>query len=120
MTPGVGPRVVVDTDVLIDHLRGDRRLDRETPMAYSVVSRCELFAGTDDTVVIRTLLDAMVEVDLDRQVAETAGAIRRDHRLAVPDAIVAATALGLGVPLVTGNGRHFRGVTGLTVRATVT
>lgn len=119
MTPGVGPRVVVDTDVLIDHLRGHRRLDPETALAYSVVSRCELFAGTADAAVIRTLLDAMVEVDVDRQVAETAGAIRRDHRLAMADAIVAATALGLGVPLVTRNGRHFRGVTGLTVRASV-
>lgn len=112
-----GPQVVVDTDVLIDHLRGHRRLDPAITMAYSVVSRCELFAGTDDAAIIRTLLDAMVEVDLDRQVAETAGAIRRDQRMAIADAVVAATALRLGVPLVTRNARHFRGVPGLEVRA---
>ena len=119
MTAGGPPEVVVDTDVLIDHLRGHRRLDPATTTAYSVVSRCELFAGTDDAAIIRTLLDAMVEVDVDRRVAETAGAIRRDHRLAMADAIVAATALGLGVPLVTRNARHFRGVTGLAVRASI-
>lgn len=119
MTARAQPEAVVDTDILVDHLRGHRRLDPGIALAYSTVSRCELFAGTDDATVLRELLGALIEVDVDRHVAETAGAIRRDHRVAVPDAIVAATALGLGVPLVTRNTRHFRGITGLVVRPTV-
>lgn len=106
---------VVDTDILVDHLRGHRRLRVDRALAYSTVTRAELFAGTDDVAVIRTLLDALLEVDLDRTVAETAGEIRRNHGLAMPDAIVGATALGLGVPLVTRNTRHFRGIPGLVV-----
>ncbi|MGI8608945.1 MAG: type II toxin-antitoxin system VapC family toxin [Candidatus Dormibacteria bacterium] len=110
------PEVLVDTDVIIDHLRGHRRLPDDVVAAYSTVTRCELFSGGDDAAVIRTLLDALVEVDVDRVVAETGGAIRRKHGLTVPDALVAATALGLGVPLVTRNARHFRAVPGLLVR----
>ena len=117
--PAASPGALVDTDILVDHLRGHRRLDPGVPLAYSVVSRCELFAGTDDPAIVRRLLDALTEVDVDRAVAERAGTIRRNHTLTVPDAIVAATALGLGLPLVTRNARHFRSVAGLVVRPTV-
>ena len=119
MTSRSRAAAVVDTDILVDHLRGHRRLQVERALAYSTVSRAELFAGTDSVAVIRTLLDALVEVDLDRTIAETAGGIRRSRGLAMPDAIVAATALGLGVPLVTRNARHFRGIAGLIVTSTV-
>ena len=119
MTSAPQLEAVVDTDVIIDHLRGHRRLGAERVLAYSTVTRCELFAGTDAVAVLRTLLDVLTEVDIDRRIAETAGAIRRDHGLAVRDALVAATALGLAVPLVTRNARHFRRVTGLVVRSTV-
>ena len=110
------PEAVVDTDIIIDHLRGHRRLSADPLLAYSTVTRCELFTGTDDAAMVRTVLDALVEVDVDRRIAESAGAIRRDHGLAVPDALVAATALGLGIPLITRNTRHFRRVPGLVVR----
>jgi len=106
---------VVDTDILVDHLRGARRLAADRPLAYSIISRCELFAGTDRVAVVQRLLGALVEVDLDRGLAEAAGQVRRDHGLSLPDAIVAATALSLGVPLVTRNIRHFRAVPGLSV-----
>jgi len=118
VTAHLVPEAVVDTDIVIDHLRGHRRLGAEQVLAYSTVTRCELFAGTDAAAAVRTVLDALVEVDIDRRIAETAGAIRRDHGLAIPDALVAATALGLGIPLVTRNARHFRGVTGLVVKST--
>ncbi|MDQ6748272.1 MAG: PIN domain-containing protein [Candidatus Dormibacteraeota bacterium] len=117
MTATAAPQAVVDTDVVVDHLRGHRRLTADGVFAYSTVTRCELFAGTDEVATVRAVLDALVEVSVDRDVAERAGAIRRDHGLTVPDAIVAATALGCGVPLVTRNTRHFRAVTGLVVRA---
>lgn len=117
MIAGLSPQAVVDTDVVIDHLRGHRRLSADVVMAYSTVTRCELFSGTDDVASVRAVLDALVEVSVDRDIAERAGAIRRDHGVTVPDAIVAATALGRGLPLVTRNTRHFRGITGLVVQA---
>ena len=40
--------LLVDTGVFIDHLRAFRRLDaREERLAYSVVTRAELFSGRE-------------------------------------------------------------------------
>ena len=111
--------VLVDTDVIVDHLRGHARFDRAGDHAfYSVVTRAELFAGRGvDEGVVRTLLGPMVEVPLDRELAESAGRIRREVGVSLPDAVVAATALAKAIPVVTRNRRHFEGVRGLQVRA---
>ena len=38
--------VLVDTDVLVDHLRGHRELSVGSgTMHYSIITRCELYAG---------------------------------------------------------------------------
>jgi len=111
--------VLVDTDVLVDHLRGRARFDpaRDRTL-YSVVTRAELLAGRNvDEEAVRTLLAPMVEVPLDREIAEAAGRIRRLAGVALPDAVVAATALARGIPVVTRHRRHFEGARGLRVRA---
>ncbi len=110
--------LLVDTDVLIDHLRGTRRLraDRRR-LAVSVVSRCELFAGRDEPALLRGLLAAMIELPIDAQIAELAGVTRRTSGIATPDALIAATALVHRIPLMTRNCRHFEPVPGLQVLA---
>lgn len=106
--------LLVDTDVLIDHLRGARRLPAHgRTLAVSVVTRCELFAGRDDEERLRRLLAAMVELPVDAAVAELAGATRRSSGIATPDALIAATALHRNLPLMTRNRRHFDRVDGL-------
>jgi predicted nucleic acid-binding protein len=103
------PDVLLDTDVLVDHLRGARRLriagDRA---AYSVVTRCELFAGRDtDERRIRRLLSPFTELPVDRAIAERAGRLRRELTIRTPDAIIAATALEHGLALATRNRTDF-------------
>lgn len=110
---------LLDTDVLIDHLRGHRRLDLFDPgWKISVVTRCELFAGrnTDEPSLQRTL-DQIDELSVDRVIAESAGRIRRTTQIDIPDALIAATALEHGMPVMTRNRRHFERVAGLTVRS---
>lgn len=109
--------ILVDTDVLVDQLRGRRRLPTDRPLAVSVVSRCELFAGRDEQGRLRRLLAAMTEVSIDPVIAELAGLTRRATGIATPDALIAATALRLGVPLMTRNRRDFDRVVGLRVVA---
>jgi predicted nucleic acid-binding protein len=112
------PNVLTDTDVFVDHLRGARRY---TPINdrvwYSVVTRCELFAGrsTDETLVAG-LLDRFVEVPIDRDIAERAGRLRRFHGVPIADALIAGTALALDLVLVTRNLRHFQRVPSLKVK----
>lgn len=110
--------LLLDTDVLIDHLRGFRRLDLVDPAwKISVVTRCELFAGRNtDEAGLRRTLNGIGELSVDRAIAESAGRIRRVTQLDVPDALIAATALEHQLPLMTRNLRHFEGVTGLVLR----
>lgn len=110
--------MLVDTDVFVDHLRGARRLRLETEsVAYSVVTRSELFAGREgDEGLVRALLAPFVELIVSRGVAERAGRMRRETGLRLPDALIAATALEHKLTLVTRNLRDFVQVEGLQVR----
>lgn len=110
--------LLVDTDVLVDHLRGVRRLSPGGRiLGVSVVSRCELFAGRDEPERLRRFLWAMIEMPVDAAVAELAGLTRRDTGIAVLDALIAATALTHRIPLMTRNRRHFNRVAHLRVVA---
>jgi tRNA(fMet)-specific endonuclease VapC len=109
--------ILLDTDVLIDHLRGHRRLDLVDPAwRISVVTRCELFAARNtDEHRLRQTLDQLDELPVDRAIAESAGRIRRATQLAVADSLIAATALEQQISLMTRNRRHFELVPGLTL-----
>ena len=111
--------LLVDTDVFVDHLRGARRIDpRRHRLAYSVVTRCELFAGRGaDEDVLRALLAPFRELGVDRAVAERAGRLRRESGIRTPDALIAATALENRLTLATRNVRDYRGIRGLRVSA---
>lgn len=110
--------LLVDTDVFIDHLRGSRKLEaRGDRLHYSVITRCELFAGQKtQEETIRELLAPFEEIQVDRSLAERAGRLRRSGGLRTPDALIAATAAEHGLTLVTRNNRDFDRVRGVTVR----
>jgi len=115
---GIVPDLLVDTDVFVDHLRGARKLlpSRER-VAYSVITRCELFAGSrTQEEPIRRLLAPFQEIPVDRSIAERAGRLRRAGGLRTPDALIAATALEHQLVLVTRNTRDFKRARGLHAR----
>ena len=113
------PLLVVDTDVLIDYLR-DQPLavafleGTEQPLATSVITIAELYAGVRDGQE-RQRLDVFVAafdvLDLDLQSAQCAGLWRRQygpsHGTGLADALIAACAEAAGATLVTLNRRHF-------------
>jgi predicted nucleic acid-binding protein len=110
--------LLVDTDVFVDHLRGAHRFRLgDHHVSYSVITRCELFAGhaVEEGRVAR-LLAPFQELGVDRVVAERAGRLRRARTIRVPDALIAATALEHGLTLLTRNQRDFGTVPGLAVR----
>ena len=101
---------LVDTDVLVDHLRGasELRPRRNDRLAYSVITRAELFAGRSDAEEdVGRLLDGLTELPVTRAVAETAGRIRRSTGVRLPDALIAATALDHGMSLMTRNRKDY-------------
>lgn len=110
--------LLVDTDIFVDHLRGSRRLNPASDrLFYSVITRCELYSGSEvEENSVRTLLDPFEEVPVDRAIAERAGRIRRGTRLRTPDALIAATALEHRFMLMTRNSRDFESAPGLKLR----
>jgi predicted nucleic acid-binding protein len=109
---------LVDSDILIDHLRRARAFEpaEDDEVFYSVLTRCELFAGrTGDEEVVRELLDTMHELAIGRPTAELAGRIRRTTGVATADALIAATAIEHGLKLRSRNQKHFQRVPGLTL-----
>jgi len=105
--------VIVDTDVVVDHLRGRRELP-PVAVAYSTLTRAELFAGKrGQEERIRCVLSPFQELEVDREVAEVAGRVRRATGLPLPDGLIAATALVHNITLMTRNLKHFQRVDGL-------
>lgn len=111
--------ILIDTDVLIDHLRGARRLRLgDDAIHYSVMSRCELYAGRPaEEARIDRLLAPFRELGVDRGIAERAGRLRRDTAVRTPDAIIAATAIEHGLTLRSRNRRDFDAIPDLRLEA---
>jgi predicted nucleic acid-binding protein len=119
--------MIIDTDVLVDILRGHRpaltwfSTLTERPRtsgfcALELVSGCRTQAEVRKTKSF--LADLVViwptEADLERSLSDYA-ALRHSKGLGVLDALIATTAVGLGVPIMTFNSRHFSTVTGLQI-----
>jgi predicted nucleic acid-binding protein len=111
-------RILVDSDVLADHLRGHRRfLAGRDEVNVSTITRAELFAGrSTEESRVRRLLAAMTEIPVDTAIAERGGRLRRVATVRLPDALIAATAIEHGLTLVTRNPRDFGSVRGLRIR----
>lgn len=114
--------VVLDTSVLIDHLRGDERARRaltavraenSTPSA-SVLTKTELLAGmrAAERSETRALMSTIEWLDVDDDLAERAGTlaarfVRSHPGIEVVDFVIAATAERLEARLLTRNRKHF-------------
>ncbi len=120
--------ILVDTDVLIDFLRGYDEAttfvtaNSEDIMVSSIVV-AELYAGARggpdgaDRVVLENLLGLFRVVPVSRDVARLGGLYKRDygrsHGVGLADAIIAATATVENAALKTLNVRHYPMLTGI-------
>jgi predicted nucleic acid-binding protein len=115
------PSYLIDSDVLIDHLRGYQQaldfieslfLDDEE-VYFSVISEAEIYANVrpGEESAVQALFHSLTRLDVDGEIARKAGEYRtrylRSHGLALPDALIAATAFVAGADLITRNARHY-------------
>lgn len=119
MIAGPSAGSLIDTDVLVDFLRGSADaigfLEARTESLYvSAISVAELFAGArDDTDAqgLETFLQAFEILPIDASVAEAGGRLRGrygpSHGTGLADAIIAAAAESSGTRLVTRNRKHY-------------
>ena len=101
---------VLDTNAILYLLGG--KLAQSLPAGQyliSVISEMELLSYPllDEAAQakIQEFLSDVTVVDLTEEVKDLAIRLRREHLLKLPDAIVAATALRLGAPLVTNDSK---------------
>jgi len=106
-------KALIDTNILIDYLNGIKQakieLNRYADKAISIVTWMEVLVGTTPETegVIKEFLTEFVSLPIDGEVANVAVAIRRKHKIKLPDAIVWATAQVDGRILVTRNTKDF-------------
>jgi predicted nucleic acid-binding protein len=111
--------ILIDTDVLINFLRGRESAREfltsslgEADLCCSAVTVAEIHAGMKEHERERTeeLLDSLTVLEVTREIAEKAGTYKRTIKsqgLALDDCLVAATAFVKHAVLATGNDRHY-------------
>jgi hypothetical protein len=121
--------MLIDTNVFVDYLRGHEparkffsSLSHYGEVAFSAITETEIMTGSaNDDVAVRektlNFLRQWTKLSLGNPVASFAGDLRREHGLAVPDAIIAATARAHNAELITRNLKDFQRVPELRVRA---
>lgn len=113
--------MVLDTNILIYATGPEspkvQRWIVDPDAKVSVASRIETLGfhriTPAETNVLLTLFRTLPELPLDEPVVSRAIALRQQQRMGLADAIIAATALVHGLPLVTRNTQDFKHVAGL-------
>jgi len=120
---------LVDTDVLIDAARGipDALASLQThgasgALAVSVITEMELIVGCRNKAELQALRRFLsrysvrpVTAAVSQQASGLVEQFALSHGLRIPDALIAATALDGGLPLLTKNQRDFRFIPGLVL-----
>ncbi len=102
-----------DTNILIDHLnaipQARKEIERFEDRAVSIITWMEVMIGANADLVepTRRFLEGFKVIALDDGIADRAVALRRAHRIKLPDAVIWATAQTAGRLLVTRNTRDF-------------
>lgn len=120
--------ILCDTDVLIEFLKGNEPFVQSLRdigadnLAVSHITVAELFFGALNKAElerIRKSISALRSYPLSSDISVRFLDLMRtyalSHKLALPDALIAATALEHGTPLFTLNTRDFRFIRGLSL-----
>ena len=106
-------KALLDTNILIDYLNGVEEARTEigryaNPM-ITPITWMEVMAGAreNEQAPVRSFLSRFSQVSIDSKIAEIAVAIRRRHRIRLPDAIIWASAQQENALLVSRNTKDF-------------
>lgn len=121
--------MLLDSSVLVEYLRANPRahalIDGESDGHFSVhlASHAEILVGAKNRADLRSLraflrrfqLVTPTEADLHQSI-EFVAEHYLSHSVGWIDALIAATAIRLNLPVVTSNIKHFRGIDGVRLR----
>lgn len=116
---------LVDTDVLIDFLRGNEQAinlidEISSQIILSPIVVAELYAGVkgeDEMSVLNNFISIFRIVPIDSEIAKAGGLFKRDfgksHGIGLADALLAATAYQENAEMITLNTKHYPMINGL-------
>jgi predicted nucleic acid-binding protein len=115
-----GNKIVLDTNVIIYLLNGDQTLRSffEDKLFYiSVINELELLGFSSLTNSEFEKIDFFLEecsiIELNSGIKNIVVDLRRKYSIKLPDAIIAATAIFLNIPLISAD-KHFEKINELT------
>lgn len=116
-----GNRFLLDTNIILYILGGDKVIANylfEKILYTSIISEIELLSyqsiSSKEIKEIESFLKEIRVVPIDQSIKELVIRIRRNYSVKIPDAIVAATSINLGIPLVTAD-KAFRKIQELPI-----
>ncbi|WP_275096464.1 type II toxin-antitoxin system VapC family toxin [Sedimenticola hydrogenitrophicus] len=120
--------MLVDTDVLIWNLRGNAyaadMLDGADGFTISAVTYMELVQGVRNKSELLALRRAIrfwgakiqsIDTDISARAMYLVESYSLSHGMQMADALIASTALSIGIPLLTANDKHYRHVDDLEI-----
>ena len=120
----MGTQFLIDSNAVIDYLRGSLHTSGTTFMdgvvndipKVSIITKIEVLGFNTkpeaDKILVDFFDDALV-LPLTDEVAEKTIGLRKNHKIKLPDAIIAATALAYSLTLITRNTADFQKISGL-------
>jgi predicted nucleic acid-binding protein len=121
----IAQKCILDTNILIYHLNGVLDDDTEKLLenvlklnsSISVITRIEVLGWQRHNPTslqdAQDLLNRINEQPLTNEIVNECIQLRQTHSIRIPDAIIAATALHLNLPLMTRNVEDFEGIPNL-------
>lgn len=121
--------MVVDTDVLIWYMKGNQNayqaIEKSKHFSISVVTYIELVQGMRDKAELNNLRRALNAwgskiLYISEEISVKAMFFVEQHFLShsiqLADALIGATAISHGLPILTGNDKHYKILKGLQVK----
>ena len=114
--------LLIDTNIIIYYLAGNRVIttflkQQRERVHLSVITKMETLSypyENDEEIVVRDFLACFQQHFLDEAIIEQTILFRREKKIKLPDAIIAATAFVHHLTLVTRNTADFR-LTGISI-----
>jgi len=121
--------LIIDTDVLIWHLRGNDKakdlLYKSIPFNISVVTYIELVQGMKDKKEMNTLIKQLTKwnveiIQISNDISTRAMIYIEQYyhsdALELADALIAATCIDRSEMLITGNERHYKSIPNIQLK----
>jgi predicted nucleic acid-binding protein len=120
---------ILDTNIVIYYLQKqlsekardfvNNLLAKDIPY-LSVITEIELLCWKNDSEkdmeILKNFIDGTRIIDLEKKIKLKTIEIRRSHKVKLPDAIIAATAIVKGFSLVTRNTADFQNISGIILQ----